>query len=122
LIRRVAEAVGVASAILVGGSSNAVDLCDSHTRKKQRGRPRAYRRRSLNVWVAGCASGRVTRGNALFHGQVPNEAAQLLVRWLIGVGWAGRTLRRVRPCPIDRRVSGLDSQSIEGRCADGDGG
>jgi Short C-terminal domain/Phospholipase_D-nuclease N-terminal len=97
LIRRVAEAVGVASAILVGGSSNAVDLCDSHTRKKQRGRPRAYRRRSLNVWVAGCASGRVTRGNALFHGQVPNEAAQLLVRWLIGVGWAGRTLRRVRP-------------------------
>jgi hypothetical protein len=70
----------------------------------------------------GMCERRLLRGNALFHGRMPNEAAQLLPRRLIRVGCAGRTLRRVLPCPLDQRVSLPDSQATEGRRADGDGG
>jgi hypothetical protein len=68
-------------------------------------------------WSA--TAGRFLRGNALRHGRMPTAAAQPYPRRLSSVAWRRlaarrRRLRRrtcaaYRRCPIDRRVSALDS-------------
>jgi hypothetical protein len=77
LIRRAAEGVAVGSAVFVGDISNVFDLCDSYRRKEQRGRARAYRRRSLMHGSRDVRAGALLRGDVLFHGRTRNMAAQL---------------------------------------------